>query len=355
MPQSQTKVIIIGANFAGLNTAKHLDAKDYVVTVIDSHTHFEWLPHIHELISRHKKAEQLRHNRQQLVERMDHTFIHNTVIKIDKTAQNVTLATGQILSYDHLVIAIGNTSTLHLVEGAAQHALAFTSVSEAEKAAFQLQRLDSLNLAIRPIVLIGASIEGLEVLGEIIRRYQRQWRFKIFVVDSEAVIMPRYQGLDAYIKEKCTHLDIEWHLGQKVQAVHKDCVILENGDTLPSRITLWCAGAMPPPLLIQSGLATPKRYAAITPTLQSIVHPRIWLAGDCAEFPTPLDKQAYHALPMGKLVASNIKRFEKNRRLHNFKVLPIPSLMSFGEMGFLLSKTHAIASPSFIAAKEGVF
>jgi hypothetical protein len=58
---------------------------------------------------------------------------------------------------------------------------------------------------------------------------------------------------------------------------------------------------------------------------------------------------------MGKLVASNIKRFEKNRRLHNFKVLPIPSLMSFGEMGFLLSKTHAIASPSFIAAKEGVF
>lgn len=355
MPQSQTKVIIIGANFAGLNTAKHLDAKDYVVTVIDSHTHFEWLPHIHELISRHKKAEQLRHNRQQLVERMDHTFIHNTVIKIDKTAQNVTLATGQILSYDHLVIAIGNTSTIHLVEGAAQHALAFTSVSEAEKAAFQLQRLDSLNLAIRPIVLIGASIEGLEVLGEIIRRYQRQWRFKIFVVDSEAVIMPRYQGLDAYIKEKCTHLDIEWHLGQKVQVVHKDCVILENGDTLPSRITLWCAGAMPPPLLIQSELATPKRYAAITPTLQSIVHPRIWLAGDCAEFPIPLDKQAYHALPMGKLVASNIKRFEKNRRLHSFKVLPIPSLMSFGEMGFLLSKTHAIASPSFIAAKEGVF
>ena len=355
MPQSRAHIIIIGANFAGLNAAKHLDAKDYNVTVIDSHTHFEWLPHIHELISRHKKAEQLRHNRQQLVERMDHTFIHNTVIAIDKTAQNVTLATGQILRYDHLVIAIGNTSTLHLVEGAPQHALAFTSITEAEKATFQLQRLDSLNLAIRPIVLIGANIEGLEILGEIIRRYQRQWRFKIFVVDSEAVIMPRYQGLDAYIKEKCAHLDIEWHLGQTVQAVHKDCVILANGHTLPSRTTLWCAGAMPPPLLTQSGLATPKCYAAITPTLQSIVHPRIWLAGDCTECTPPLEKQAYHALPMGKLVASNIKRFEEKRRLHPFKALTIPSLMSFGEMGFLLSKTHAIASPSFIAAKEGVF
>ena len=355
MPQSQANVIIIGANFAGLNTAKHLDAKEYVVTVIDSQTHFEWLPHIHELISRHKKAEQLRHNRQQLVERMGHTFVHNTVIAIDKTAQNVTLATGQQLRYDHLVIAIGNTSTIHLVEGAAQHALAFESITAAEKAAFQLQRLDSLNLAIRPIVLIGASIEGIEVLGEIIRRYQRQWRFKVFVVDSEAVIMSRYQGLDAYIKEKCAHLDIEWHLGQKVQAIHKDSVVLANGHILPSRTTLWCAGAMPPPLLTQSGLATPKRYAAITSTLQSITHPRIWLAGDCTEFPQPLDKQAYHALPMGKLDAQNIKRFEHRRRLHHFKALAIPSLMSFGEMGFLLSKTHAIASPSFIAAKEGVF
>ena len=152
MPQSQANVIIIGANFAGLNTAKHLDAKEYVVTVIDSQTHFEWLPHIHELISRHKKAEQLRHNRQQLVERLGHTFVHNTVIAIDKTAQNVTLATGQQLRYDHLVIAIGNTSTIHLVEGAAQHALAFESITAAEKAAFQLQRLDSLNLAIRPFV-----------------------------------------------------------------------------------------------------------------------------------------------------------------------------------------------------------
>ena len=29
--------------------------------------------------------------------------------------------------------------------------------------------------------------------------------------------------------------------------------------------------------------------------------------------------------------------------------------MSFGDIGFLLAESHAIASPSFIAAKEGVF
>ena len=349
MPQSQPKIIIVGGNFAGLNAAKHLSARHFSVTVIDKQADFEWLPHIHELISRHKKAEQLRHNRQQLVKRMGHSFIQNSVIAIDKTLQTIQLATGEILPYDHLVLAIGNSNILSKVEGASQYAFSFDPINDAEYAAFQLQRLDSLSLASRSIVLVGASIEGLEVLGEIIRRYQRQWRFKLYVADAAPVLMANYQGLDAYLKQKCAHLDIEWHLGQSVKQVNKDSVELSNGHILPSRVTLWCAGAMPSPLLVSSGLT------AAHDTLQSIVNPHIWLAGDCAELPTAIAKQAYHALPMGKLVAQNIKRFQQNRRLCAFNALPIPSLMSFGEMGFLLAKSHALASPSFIAAKEGVF
>jgi hypothetical protein len=58
---------------------------------------------------------------------------------------------------------------------------------------------------------------------------------------------------------------------------------------------------------------------------------------------------------MGALIAKNINRVRQHRDLMPFKPLAIPSLMSFGEVGFLLFKSHAIASPSLIAAKEGVF
>ena len=58
---------------------------------------------------------------------------------------------------------------------------------------------------------------------------------------------------------------------------------------------------------------------------------------------------------MGKLVAENIQRHFQNKPLEAFKPLAIPSLMSFGEMGFLLTDRYALASPSLIAAKEGVF
>jgi len=355
MTQSKPNIIIIGGNFAGFNSAKQLSAHQYNVTVVDNQPDFEWLPHIHELISRHKKPEQLRHNRQQLVERIGHTFINNTVTDINKSLQIITLANGSQLAYDHLIIAIGNNSLMHRIEGAKQYAISFDNINEAEKAALQLQRLDSLSLPSRPVVLVGAGIEGIEVLGEIIRRYQRQWRFQLHVIEQQSTIMSKYQGLDSFLKQQCQHLDIQWHLGTSIQQVCKDKVVLNNGKTIPSRLTLWCAGAEPPSLLLKAGLSTQARYAAATKYLQSIVAPNIWLAGDCAELRRPLAKQDYYALPMGKLVAENIQRHFQNKPLEAFKPLAIPSLMSFGEMGFLLTDRYALASPSLIAAKEGVF
>jgi NADH dehydrogenase FAD-containing subunit len=352
---SRKHILIIGGNFAGLSTARALSSKYFDVTVIDPSPDFEWLPHIHELISRHKKADQLRHNRQLLIERAGHTFLQETVTVIDKTQQRVQLSSGQWLAYDDLVITIGNMSLIDKIKGARQYALPFGSVNEAERAALQLQRLDSLSLPERPVVLVGASIEGLEVLGEIIRRYRRQWRFQLHVIEAQETIMPQFQGMSDYLKELNSELDIQWHTGRQVKEVTKDSVILDNGDILSSRVTLWCAGAIPHPLLSEAGLAPERQYAPVNANLQSLVDAHIWLAGDAAGFPKNLEKQAYHALPMGALIAKNLNRARQQRDLNDFKPLPIPSLMSFGDIGFLLFKSHAIASPSLIAAKEGVF
>lgn len=352
---SRPRLLIIGGNFAGLSAAKALPNRQFEVTVIDPTPYFEWLPHIHELISRHKKAEQLRHDRQQLLERAGHRFLQDTVTAIDKNQQRVQLASGQYLAYDELVVAVGNISLIEKVKGASEYAIPFGSVSDAERAALQLQRLDSLSLLERPVVIVGASIEGIEILGEIIRRYRRQWRFQLHIIEAQTSIMSQYQGMDNYLKELSHDLDIHWHTGRKVQEVCKDSVVLDNGEILTSRVTLWCAGAIPHPLLAEAGLAPQGQYAPVKPTLQSFVDNHIWLAGDATAFPVELAKQAYHALPMGALIAKNINRARQHRNLMPFKPLAIPSLMSFGEVGFLLFKSHAIASPSLIAAKEGVF
>lgn len=356
MPSSsRSQVLIIGGNFAGLSAARALSPRHFDVTVIDPNPDFEWLPHIHELISRHKKAAQLRHNRADLLSRAGHLFVQDRVTAIDRQQRRLQLASGRQMSYDHLIIAIGNVSISSRIKGASEHAITFGSVADAERAALQLQRLDSLSLPERPVVLVGASIEGLEVLGEIIRRYKRQWRFQLHVIEQSPQVMPQFPGMDSYLRERDADLDIRWHTGRKVIEVKKDSVVLDNGEVLASRITLWCGGAMPHPLLADSGLAAAGQYAPVQASLQSLYDDHIWLAGDAVAFPAALAKQAYHALPMGALIARNLDRLRRGRALADFKALPIPSLMSFGEVGFLLSSSHALASPSLIAAKEGVF
>lgn len=41
------RVLIVGANFAGLTAAQHL-GREHAVTVIDRAAAFDWLPNIHE-------------------------------------------------------------------------------------------------------------------------------------------------------------------------------------------------------------------------------------------------------------------------------------------------------------------
>lgn len=353
--QSRRNIIIAGGNFAGLMAARSLSPRHYQVTLLDPAKDFEWYPNIHELVSRQKKPAQLRHSRQHILDRLGHSFAMTAVSSIERAAKRILTADGRSLPYDDLILAIGNTGNIDRIPGAREHALPCDNIANAERIGQQLQRLDALALPARNIVLVGANFVGLELLGEIIRRYRRQWRFTLHVVDALTAMMPGYRDLDGWFREQCAGLDIQWHPGRKVMSVARDAVTLDNGVELESRLTLWCAGDVPHPLPVSAGLADPGRYAPVRPTLQSVHDDHVWIAGDASRFPIPLDKQAFHAMAMGSLIASNLRRRRQARPPAEYRPLPIPRLLSFGDTGLMLFKSHALAHPGFLAAKEGVY
>jgi hypothetical protein len=71
---SRRRVVIIGANFAGLIAAMRLPP-DYKVTVLDPSPWFEFLPNIHELISGIKSPGSLRLLKKRLLQRTGHQFV----------------------------------------------------------------------------------------------------------------------------------------------------------------------------------------------------------------------------------------------------------------------------------------
>ena len=97
--QKKSRIIIIGANFAGLTAASKL-SKCHEVTVIDIKQDFQWTPNIHEILSDVKKQTSLSLNLDTIINRLGHRFINQTVLSINGELQTVTLNNKQILDYD---------------------------------------------------------------------------------------------------------------------------------------------------------------------------------------------------------------------------------------------------------------
>ena len=168
------RIVIVGANFAGLSAARHL-GREHAVTIIDRSSSFEWLPNIHELLSGVKRPGTLRLSRPRLVARTGHRFVRATVATIDPPAAKVITTDGRELGFDACIVAVGGVNDTFGVPGAERYAMPFKSVDQCHAIGRALAML-----ARRPgqlsVVIVGGGLEGLEALGEVLRRYRHRRR-----------------------------------------------------------------------------------------------------------------------------------------------------------------------------------
>jgi NADH dehydrogenase len=354
-PRHRRRVLIAGGGFAGLSAALALDPEDHDVTLFDPTGWFEWLPNIHELLSGVKTPELLRLPLDRILRRAGHRFVREAVVGIEPGPRRVETARAGGVEYDALVLALGGVDSARGVEGVAPNAFPFKSVAACHRIGRRLARLGSRRKPAH-VVIVGGGLEGVEALGEILRRHRGD-RMRLSVVDAEKQLLSDAPpALDAHVRSLCEPYGVAFHLGTKVEAIERDRVILEGGATLPSDLTIWTGGTAPPPLLAEAGLAAPGEWAPVDGSLESERQPGIFVAGDAAELPTPIDKQAYHALDMGTLAARNVARRLGGRSLDAFEPSPKPKLISFGDVDCMLAtKRVALAGPALGALKEAVY
>lgn len=349
---SRPKVCIVGAGFAGMSAAQRLSARHFNVTVIDPALYLEWLPNIHQLISGVQTAADLQLDRFAALGRLGHTFIQARVVALDRNS--VQLDNGKTLSFDACLLCVGGVASNTLVPGASEHAIAARSISGCEEIA---KRLRIAGLGPRPVqvAVVGAGIEGVEVLGEMLRKYAHYPQIRFALVDSSADILSGCGGnLDAEIRYQSRQLPVDFHLGAAVVAVEKGRLVLEGGVSLPCDLCVWSGGLQPNPLLDHCGLLKePGGWVRIRDTLQSRQYQNLFVAGDASEMRKPIKKQAYHALDMGAFAAHNIERYLRGNRLHRFEPNPRPRLITFGDKAtYLVFDDYAVSSTLFEPLKD---
>jgi len=352
---TRPRVAILGANFAGIAAAQQL-GREFDVTVVDRSPWFEWRPNIHELLSGAKRPADLRLPLARLVARAGHRFVRAEVAGIEPAAGRLTTTRGRRIEFDACIVAVGGVGETHGVRGADLHALPFKSVDDCRAIG---RRLEVLARRRGPwsVVIVGGGLEGVEALGEILRRYRDSDGLRVEVVEAGPRLLPEAPAvLGASIRRHCAEFDVRFHTDTRVTAVTPARVRLDSGRVLRSDLTIWTGGASASPMLLESGLARrPRQWAAVDATLRSRRHENVFVAGDAAGLRRPLAKQAFYALQMGECAGQNVARALTGRRLRAFVPSPRPMLVAFGDLDtYLVTGRRVLASTALATVKEGV-
>lgn len=352
----KSRIIIIGANFAGLSAASKLD-KCHDITLIDRSQDFQWTPNIHEILSDLKKETSLSLNLASIIKRLGHSYVNETVSNIDGDQQTVSLENKQILHYDVLLIASGHIRSDYGVKGANKYAYGFRSANDALQIHQNIEtELQKSNEPIN-INIIGGGFTGVEVLGELLRKHSSNKQLHFNIIDSASrLVQALPHKLSDDIVSQCSGKQVSFHFNQHISEVKASSILFADKTSIESTITIWTAGTQLPEYLNSinaDGLST---GIELNSYLQSEKFANIFVAGDSATLPKPVAKQASNAMDMGVHAAININRFCGEKTLSTFKVHKKPILLSLGDINtYFIQGNLVLASPLLASAKEAVY
>ena len=331
-----TRIVVVGGGFGGAFAVRHMERlfrrrPEVDVVLVSQDNFFLMTPLLFEGCS---GTLELRHCSVPLraFPRTAH-FVEATVRSID-LERRIVHATGAEasnyeLAYDQLVLAVGSVTNRRLIPGS-ENALTFKTLADAvvlrNHIIEQFERADvetdpARKRELLTVVLIGAGLVGIELLGEltafvdeIARFYPRVRRDEVrfFSFEGGNRILPEIvPGLADYASQvlrRRTGVDIR--TGTRVQAIEPQRVHLE-GETIEAATIVLAAGVLANPLIAPLPVEKGRHGEIVVDrTMRCPGHPEVWAVGDCASIPGPDGKPyptlAQHALREGKALAQNV-------------------------------------------------
>ena len=131
---NKPKIVILGAGYAGLKTAKQLQKKNVnaeIILINKNEYHYE-STQLHEVAAGTEPASKISYNVADVIDSKKVTFIQDTVTLVKKEEKKVVLAKKGEISYDYLVIALGFESETFGIPGVNDFSKPLVDIKTAE-------------------------------------------------------------------------------------------------------------------------------------------------------------------------------------------------------------------------------
>jgi NADH dehydrogenase len=284
-----------------------------------------------------------------------HIHVNQTsVSSVEFQNQTVSLANGQTLDYDVLVLAPGAITNYAGVPGAAEFALPFRELEDADRLRERMVRaLDRVPPDLPPqdtrsaltFVIVGGGASGVELatkmadlLNDAFRRRALSGEPRVIVIEMGDKLVPGMGGeIREYVEGALRESRVETHTLTKVVQVTQDSVTIEHDGTrtqIPAAAVVWVGGVQINPLVKTLELEkTSRGLVSVLPTLQTVSHDNVFALGDIAYVPDAaptLAGTAQLALQEAHLVARNIAALLEGGKLETKHFEELGEAVSLG-------------------------
>jgi NADH dehydrogenase len=362
------RILILGGGFGGVYTSVYLEKfmtaaerETTEIVIVSRDNYIVFQPLLPEVIS---GSVQLNHVISPIRRLARSARLYTREVEaIDIDNRTVTLTPGakptkSILTYDHLVIALGTRLDHSKIPGMREHACPFKYLGDAlylrnqlvrtlEEA--ELERDPELRRALLTFVVAGGGFSGVECIAEMndflreaIHSYHQisEKDLQLILVQFGSRILPELtEGLSAFAHQLLVKRGVEIQLGRSLKAVSADTVVIEDAttkqtETIRTRTTVATVPAGPHPLLSTLSLPQERGRIKVDEGLEVPEAPGVWALGDCAlvkqvdgNFSPPT---AQHALRQAKTCAQNILASMRGTRKHVFAFTGLGKMGSLG-------------------------
>ncbi|HWT74127.1 MAG TPA: NAD(P)/FAD-dependent oxidoreductase, partial [Mobilitalea sp.] len=278
------RIVIVGAGYAGILTAKKLakkfkKQKDISITIIDKNPFHTMLTELHEVAANRVDEDSIKISLSKVFAGRNVNVKMDTVTSIDFEKKSV-IGSNETYPYDYLVLAAGSKPTFYGVPGAEEFTFKLWSYEDAVvlrdhiQAAFRKAMCEPSEEERRKLLnfwVVGAGFTGVEMIGELAEyvpilcdKYGiSRSEVSLYNVDGLSRVIPNLtEKLSAKVERRLNKIGVQLILNSFVSGIGADFIDLKQGD----KVTHYSAGTIIWAAGIQSADVTQKTSGSLEVT-----------------------------------------------------------------------------------------
>ena len=351
---NKPKIVILGAGYAGLKTAKQLQKKNVdaeIILVNKNEYHYE-STQLHEVAAGTEPASKISYTITDVIDTKKVTFIQDTVTLINKEDKKVTLANKGEISYDYLVIALGFESETFGIPEVNEYSKPLVNITTAEACREYLDSnlanyAKSKDEADLSIAVCGAGFTSIEYLGEITNRIPKlaekldfpKEKVTITCIEAMPTLLPMFsEKLGSYGIDVLKKRGVEFIVGTPIKEIKENTVVYEQEGELKelkANTIIWTTGVRGSSVVGESNFDERRGRVIVEDDLTVTDYPDIFMIGDVSavmdkESGRPFPTTAQIALQQGAYVGNTLAAKLANQSTESFTYKPLGTVASIG-------------------------